>query len=305
MIHTLVGDIPRREFMLSGHNGCQGCGPALAVRHLIKISGPEAIIVIPASCWSIISGVEPFHSLKTVVLHCPFPSAAATGAGIKKGLGATGDTRTQVIVLAGDGATFDIGLQGLSGVAERNEDIIYVCYDNEAYMNTGTQRSSASPYGSLSTTTPAPAAKSSPKKDIMKIVAAHEVPYAATANIAYPGDLLAKMRRAMQIKGFRFLHVFTPCMQGWGSPVEHTVKLARLAVLTRLFPLYEVENGERYRINYFPEEHLSVQAYLEGQKRFSSLREADLARMQGRIDRAWQALCQKAGVNPALPLPRT
>ena len=296
MIHTLVGDIPRQESMLGGHNGCQGCGPALAVRHLIKISGPEAIIVIPASCWSIISGVEPFHSLKTVVLHCPFPSAAATGAGIKKGLEATGDTRTQVIVLAGDGATFDIGLQGLSGVAERNEDIIYVCYDNEAYMNTGTQRSSASPYGSHSTTTPAPQIKSSPKKDIMKIVEAHEIPYAATANIAYPGDMLAKMRRAMQVKGFRFLHIFTPCMQGWGSPIEFTVKLARLAVLTRLFPLYEVEDGEHYRINYLPEEYMPIQAYLEGQKRFSSLQVEDTVLLQDRIERNWQALCQKAGV---------
>ena len=303
MLHTLVGDIPRQEFMLSGHNGCQGCGPALAVRHLVKVSGPEAVIVIPASCWSIISGVEPFRSLKTVVLHCPFPAAAATGAGIKKGLEAAGDTRTQVIVLAGDGATFDIGLQGLSGVAERNEDIIYVCYDNEAYMNTGTQRSSASPLGSLSTTTPAPKIKSSPKKDIMKIMAAHEIPYAATATIAYPGDLLAKMRRAMQIKGFRFLHIFTPCMQGWGSPIEFTVRLSRLAVLTRLFPLYEVEDGERYRINYLPEEYMPIQAYLQGQKRFSSLQAADLAMFQERIEREWQALCHKAGVDPAIPPP--
>ncbi len=303
MIDTLVGAIPRQEFMLSGHNACQGCGPALAVRHLIKISGSEALIVIPASCWSIISGVEPFRSLKTVVLHCPFPSSAAIGAGIKKGLEATGDTRTQVIVLAGDGATFDIGLQGLSGVAERNENIIYICYDNEAYMNTGTQRSSASPYGSHSTTTPAPKIKSSPKKDIMKIVAAHEVPYAATANIAYPGDMLAKMRRAMQIEGFRFLHIFTPCMQGWGSPIEFTVKLARLAVLTRLFPLYEVEDGERYRINYLPEEYWPVETYLQGQKRFSSLPEAERALLQERIDRGWQALCQKAGVHPAVSPP--
>ncbi|MGI6307098.1 MAG: thiamine pyrophosphate-dependent enzyme [Dethiobacteria bacterium] len=301
MLHTLVGDFARKEFMLNGHNGCAGCGPALAVRYLVKVSGQEAVIVIPASCWSIISGVEPFRSLETVVLHCPFPSAASTGAGIKKGLEAVGDTRTQVIVLAGDGATFDIGLQGLSGVAERNEDLIYVCYDNEAYMNTGTQRSSASPYGSLSTTTPAPRVKSSPKKEIMKIMAAHRIPYAATATVAYPGDLVAKMRRAMQVRGFRFLHIFTPCMQGWGSPVEFTVRLSRLAVLTRLFPLYEVEDGVRYRISYFPEEYIPVQDYLQGQKRFSYLEEQQIEMLQKNVDRGWQELCQQAGVEPTLP----
>ncbi|NLJ56561.1 MAG: pyruvate synthase subunit beta [Firmicutes bacterium] len=298
MLQTLLGDFPRREYMLNGHNACAGCGPALAVRYLVKVSRQEAVIVIPASCWSIIAGVEPFRSLETVVLHCPFPAAASVGAGIKKGLEAVGDTRTQVIVLAGDGATFDIGMQGLSGVAERNEDLLYVCYDNEAYMNTGTQRSSASPYGSLSTTTPAPRAKSSPKKEIMKIMAAHRIPYAATASVAYPADLMAKMQRAMQVKGFRFLHIFTPCMQGWGSPVEFTVRLARLAVLTRIFPLYEVADGARYRISSFPEEHIPIEEYLQGQKRFAGLDESQKALLQKEVDRNWAALCRQADHSP-------
>jgi pyruvate ferredoxin oxidoreductase beta subunit/2-oxoisovalerate ferredoxin oxidoreductase beta subunit len=295
MINTLLGSFLPEEFFLSGHNACPGCGPAVAVRFIAKVAASRAVVVIPASCWSIISGVYPFRSLETVVMHCPFPSAAATGAGIKKGLEAVGDRQTQVIVLAGDGATFDIGLQGLSGVAERNEDIIFVCYDNEAYMNTGMQKSSASPYGSHSTTTPAPKTKSNPKKDIMKIMAAHQVPYAATATIAYPGDLSAKIERALEIKGFRFLHVLTPCPQGWGSQTDKTIELSRLAVLTRLFPLWEVEDGVKYRINLLPEEYLPVDVYLKPQKRFSSLDSTHIEFIQENVEHRWAELCRSAG----------
>lgn len=295
MINTLLGDFPREEFMLSGHNACPGCGPAIAMRHIMKVTAARAVVVIPASCWSIISGVTPLRSLETVVLHCPFPAAAATGSGIKKGLEAAGDLHTQVLVLAGDGGTFDIGLQGLSGAAERNEDIIFVCYDNEAYMNTGMQKSSASPYGSFSTTTPAPRIKSNPKKDIMEIIAAHQAPYAATATIAFPGDLAAKIQRALAVKGFRFIHILTPCPQGWGSPIDQTVELSRLAVLTRLFPLYEVENGVKYKINVFPGEYPPVNEYLKLQKRFSAIRETQAEQLQENVERRWAELCRKAG----------
>lgn len=296
MINTIVGSFPREEFFLSGHNACPGCGPAIAVRHMVKVTASRAVIVIPASCWSIISGVVPWRSLETVVLHCPFPSAAATGGGIKKGLEAVGNTHTQVIVLAGDGGTFDIGLQGLSGAAERNEDIIFVCYDNEAYMNTGVQKSSATPYGSYSTTTPAPKIKSNPKKDIMKIMAAHQIPYAATATIAFPEDLSFKVKRALEIKGFRFLHILTPCPQGWGTPSDKTVELSRLAVLTRLFPLWEVEGGQSYKINVLPEEYLPVDVYLKPQKRFFSLEKAQVDFIQENVERQWDELCRNAGV---------
>jgi pyruvate ferredoxin oxidoreductase beta subunit/2-oxoisovalerate ferredoxin oxidoreductase beta subunit len=296
MINTLMGSFSQEEFLLSGHNACPGCGPAIAVRHIMKVTASRAVIVIPASCWSIISGVVPLRALETVVMHCPFPSAAATGGGIKKGLEAVGDPHTQVLVLAGDGGTFDIGLQGLSGAAERNEDIIFVCYDNEAYMNTGMQKSSASPYGSYSTTTPAPKVKGNPKKDIMKIMAAHQVPYAATATIAFPGDLSSKVERALERKGFRFLHILTPCPQGWGSPIDKTVELSRLAVLTRLFPLWEVEGGVNYRINFLPEEYLPVNEYLKSQKRFSSLEQSQVDFIQENVERQWEELCHKAGV---------
>lgn len=292
MLETILGKIPREEYMLSGHNACAGCGPALAVRHMIKVLGIKAVITIPACCWSIISGVAPLRSLETVVMHCPFPAAAAVGSGIKKGLEAVGDRDTQVVVLAGDGGTFDIGLQGLSGAAERNENIIFVCYDNEAYMNTGTQKSSASPYGSLSTTTPAPRVKNNPKKDIMKILAAHEIPYAATATVAFPGDLIAKTKRLLETRGFRFLHVLTPCPPGWGSPTEKTIALSRLAVLTRFFPLYEVENGEKYIINYKPQEYMPVREYLKGQRRFSTLDERQIDLIQERVEKRWDTLCK-------------
>ena len=295
-VDTPLGQLPGEEYIMSGHNACPGCGATLAIRYMLKETGDNSVIVIPASCWSIISGVVPLRCLDTVVMHCPFPAAAGTGSGIKKGLEAVGDQDTQVIVLAGDGATFDIGIQGLSGAAERNEDIIYVCYDNEAYMNTGVQRSSATPYASFSTTTPVPKVKPNPKKDIMKIVADHKVPYAATSTIAYPADILSKFRKALSIKGFRFLHLLIPCPQGWGSPVEMTVELSRRAVLSRLFPLMEVENGEEYTLNYVPPDYFPLENYIKPQKRFSSVTSTHVEEMQQAVDKNWEELCVKAGI---------
>jgi pyruvate/2-oxoacid:ferredoxin oxidoreductase beta subunit len=294
---TLVGRLQQEEYMLSGHNACPGCGAALTVRYMMKALQDRAVIVIPASCWSIISGVNPLRCLETVVLHCPFPAAAAVGSGIKKGLLAVGDIHTHVVVLAGDGGTFDIGLQGLSGAAERNEDILFVCYDNEAYMNTGMQKSSATPYGSASTTTPAPRVKPNPKKDIMAIMAAHQIPYAATATIAFPEDLIAKVHRAMETRGFRFLHILAPCPQGWGSPVEKTVALSRLAVQTRIFPLFEIEDGKRYRLTYCPSVRFPLEDYFSLQKRFSALGPKEVELAQENVDYYWGELCRKAGCN--------
>ena len=228
------GQVPQQEYMYSGHNACPGCGATLVVRYMMKALQDKAVIVIPASCWSIISGVNPLRCLETVVLHSPFPAAAAVGSGIKKGLQAVGDLQTQVVVLAGDGGTFDIGIQGLSGAAERNDDIIFVCYDNEAYMNTGMQKSSATPYGSASTTTPPPRVKQNPKKDIMKIMAAHRFPM-------QPLQLLLFLKTCLPgppgdgNTGFPLPAHFNPCPQG-GEALEKTVELSRLAVQTCVFP---------------------------------------------------------------------
>jgi pyruvate/2-oxoacid:ferredoxin oxidoreductase beta subunit len=196
-----------------------------------------------------------------------------------------GDTGTTVMAWAGDGGTFDIGIQALSGAAERNEDIIYVCYDNEAYMNTGIQRSSATPYGAWTTTTPVKHFKNRPKKDIDAIMAAHRIPYLATASVAYPEDMFKKAKKAKETKGTRFLHIYAPCPSGWKSRPEDTVKLARLAVQTGIFPLYEIEDGERTTISIKVKERKPINDYLRLQGRFRHLKEQDIADMQAEVDR--------------------
>lgn len=285
-IHTL----PTEEYLFSGHTACPGCSAALAVRHLTKVLGKETVFVITACCFSVISGQLPLRTFDLNVFHCPFPSAAATGSGLKRGLTAMGNENIQVVVLAGDGGTFDIGLQGLSAAAERNEDIIYICYDNEAYMNTGMQRSSATPYGSRSNTTPAPKVKENPKKDIMKIIAAHSVPYAATATVAFPADLQAKFSKAKEIKGFRFFHLLCPCPPGWGIESDETIRYSRLAVETGVFPLYETEGGRHVTITHHPGLLRPVTDYISGQRRFSSLSEEEKREIQKTVDRNWQSL---------------
>ncbi|MCX5913464.1 MAG: thiamine pyrophosphate-dependent enzyme, partial [Deltaproteobacteria bacterium] len=182
-----------------------------------------------------------------------------------------------------------IGIQALSGAAERNDDFIYVCYDNEAYMNTGIQRSSATPWGAWTTTTPPANLKNQPKKDIVQIMAAHRIPYAATASIAYPEDFFRKVNKAKSLRGLKFIYAFSPCPVGWRFPSEQTIRLARLAVQTKIFPLYEVENGERFILNVEPEGQ-PVGEYLKSQGRFAYLREGDLERIQENVDREWKRL---------------
>ncbi|MDI6756147.1 MAG: thiamine pyrophosphate-dependent enzyme, partial [Thermodesulfobacteriota bacterium] len=223
---------PKEEFLYSGHIGCPGCGSSLAMRYTLQALGKKTMVVIPACCWATVAGFFPSTSLKVPVLHTAFETAAITASGVKKGLMARGIEDVQVLAWAGDGGTFDIGLQALSGCAERNDDIIYVCYDNEAYMNTGIQRSSATPFLSWTTTTPNPAFKDTPKKDIMEIMAAHRIPYAATASPAYPEDFLNKMRKVREIRGLRFIHILSSCPPGWKFPSELSVKISRLAVET-------------------------------------------------------------------------
>jgi pyruvate/2-oxoacid:ferredoxin oxidoreductase beta subunit len=203
-----------------------------------------------------------------------------------------GDHETIVAVWAGDGGTFDIGLQALSGAAERNEDFIYICNDNEGYMNTGTQRSSATPLYAWTTTTPVMQPKENPKKDIMAIMADHHIPYAATATIAYPEDLLRKMEKAKGIRGTRFIHLLSPCPPGWKVPSELSIKISRLAVLTRVFPLYEIENGEKYTISLNPNPR-PVQEYLKLQGRFSHLTGSEIEVIQKNIEKTWERLIKK------------
>ncbi|MEW6616391.1 MAG: 3-methyl-2-oxobutanoate dehydrogenase subunit beta [Thermodesulfobacteriota bacterium] len=285
--------VSQEEYISPGHMACPGCGATLAMRYVLKGLGKETIIVLPASCWSVIDGVFPYSSVKVPLFHTAFETAASVASGIKAALEVQGDTETTVLAFAGDGATFDIGLQALSGAAERNEDFIYVCYDNEAYMNTGIQRSSATPYGAWTTTTPVRHPKDRPKKRILEIIAAHEIPYAATASIGYPDDLIAKVTKAKGISGTRFIHVFSPCPTGWKSEASLSIKIARLAVHTKVFPLYEVENGFTFHINMEPK-NLPVEEYLKLQERFAHLAEQEIAFIQKNVDEEWEHLLKRA-----------
>jgi len=225
-------------------------------------------------------------------LHTAFETGAVAASGVRISLEMQGYSDVNVMAWSGDGGTFDIGIQALSGAAERNDDIIYVCYDNEAYMNTGIQRSSATPEGAWTTTTPYQ--KSRPKKNMMEIMAAHGIPYAATASIAFPEDFIQKMRKAKDIRGTRFFHVLATCPTGWRIPSSLSVKIARLAVHTNVFPLYEIERGEKYTIN-VRSRNIPVEEYLKPQGRFANLTEDEIKMVQERVDRSWKRLNRLAG----------
>ncbi len=290
---TMKLSLPEEELMNSGHLACQGCGAALAMRYALKALGKKTILCIPACCWSVIDGPFPYSSLEVPIFHCAFETAASSASGVKAGLEMVGDTETSVVAWAGDGGTFDIGIQALSGAAERNDDIIYICYDNEAYMNTGIQRSSATPYGSWTTTTPVRHFKDRPKKDIVAILAAHQIPYVATASIGYPEDLFRKVKKAKELKGTRFIHIYAPCPTGWKTRPEDTVKLARMVVQNAIFPLYEVENGEKYVLNIKLKEKKPISEFLKLQGRFRHLTGKEIENIQQEVDKKWEKLIKK------------
>jgi pyruvate/2-oxoacid:ferredoxin oxidoreductase beta subunit len=287
-------DTKDNEYMYPGHVGCPGCGAVIAMRFTLKALGDKTIVVLPACCWSIIAGPYPQSTLKVPVIHSAFETGGAVASGVRAALDMKGDSETTVVTWAGDGGTFDIGFQALSGAVERNEDFIYVCYDNEAYMNTGVQRSSSTPYGAWTTTTPGQDWKKMRKKNIVEALVAHRIPYAATANIAFPEDLVRKVQKAKGLKGSRFIHIYASCPTGWRIPSEMSVKIARMAVQTNIFPLYEVEDGIKYTINYKPKEYL-VREYFKLQGRFRYLTDRDLDQIQEMVNEDWELLLRKAG----------
>lgn len=281
--------LPVEERMSPGHLACQGCGAAIAMRTTLKALGDETIMTFPACCWTVIDGPFPYSSMEVPLLHTAFETTGAVAAGIKAALRMTGREKTIVAGWAGDGGTFDIGLQALSGAAERNDDIFYFCYDNEAYMNTGIQRSGATPYGAWTTTTPIKHFKRETKKDLDEIVRAHKVPYQATASVAYPEDLYKKILKAKEIGGFKFFHILAPCPPGWKARPELTVKLARLAVQTGVFPLYEVEAGVCRQTVKTPVRK-PVAEYIKLQGRFAHLGPEDIAVIQEQVDTRYAEL---------------
>jgi pyruvate/2-oxoacid:ferredoxin oxidoreductase beta subunit len=265
----------------------------MAMRYALKALGEQTILVVPACCWSILAGPFPYTAIQVPLIHTAFETGASTASGIKAALEMRGDTETTVAAWVGDGGTFDIGIQALSGAAERNDDLLYFCYDNEAYMNTGIQRSSATPFGAWTTTTPTNHPKSQPKKNMVEIMAAHRIPYAATCSVAFPEDMMRKVSKAKSIRGTKFIHIYSPCPTGWKAPSSLAVKIARLAVHTKVFPLYEVERGERYNINIEPK-NLPVDEYLRLQGRFNHLTDDEVHTIQETVDREWERLVKKA-----------
>ena len=286
-----MNEQPRAECELfsPGHYGCPGCGATLAMRQALDALGEDTIVVMPAGCWSTVIGIYPYSNLNVPVMSVAFPTTAATASGVKTGLSIQGNEHTTVLAWAGDGGTFDIGFQALSGAVERNDDILYVCYDNEAYMNTGIQRSSATPAGAWTTTTPDSVPKKENKKNIVEIMAAHRIPYTATASIGAPEDFRRKLEMARRIRGARFIHLFASCPTGWRHAPDLTVEVSRLAIQSRVFPLYEVFEGERWELNPMPEK-IDVERYVKLQGRFRTLTPEALQRMQEQVDREWRVL---------------
>ncbi len=286
-------DIPEDELLTSGNVACAGCGASLSMRLALKGLGKPTVLAVPACCWTIIPGAWPLSIMDVPFFHCAFETTAATISGIKAAYRKRGMDDICVVGWAGDGGTFDIGIQALSGTAERNDDVLYVCYDNEAYMNTGIQRSGATPIGSWTTTTPVKNPKSEQKKDIDAIMIAHKIPYLATATAAYPHDMIAKFKKARSIKGMRFIHLFAACPTGWRMPENLSIKVMRLAVLSNIFPLYEVENGETYRQTVIPDEIMPIDEYMHLQGRFRHLTDEDVKEFQKMVDKRFGHLREK------------
>ncbi|MGC9436211.1 MAG: thiamine pyrophosphate-dependent enzyme [Methanomicrobiales archaeon] len=233
-------EIPTEEYILPCTSACAGCSSSLSLRYIFKAAGPDTVLVVPACCTSVIQGIYPNTAMNIPVYNVAFAAAAACASGMSGAFRARGE-KTNVIVYAGDGGTVDIGIQSLSGAFERGTDFLYICYDNEAYGNTGMQRSGATPLGAMTTTTPG--GKTEMKKDIDRIVAAHDPPYQATACAAYPKDLFTKVKKALSIRGPTFIHLLAPCPPGWRYPADQSITVGKLAVKTGMWVLYEQEHG--------------------------------------------------------------
>jgi pyruvate ferredoxin oxidoreductase beta subunit len=284
--------VEKDEPFTPGHRGCVGCCEALAVRQVCKALGKDVIVVNATGCIEIISSGYPNTNWDVPWIHTLFENTAAVAAGIESGLKVLkrkgrypSERRTKIVAMAGDGATADIGFQALSGMLERGHDVLYICYDNEAYMNTGVQRSGSTPYGATTTTSPAGAksiGQRTWKKNMPRIVAAHDIPYVATACPSYPFDLMEKVKKAVAIDGPTYLHIYSACPTGWRSPTDTAVRIGRLAVLSGIFPLYEIENG-KWKLSLDVEKLIPVAEYFKSQGRFRHLGEKDIEYIQKHI----------------------
>ncbi len=289
---TTILNLTEEEFVHQGNRACAGCGLGIVYRIALKALGKNTILIVPPSCLTVLQGLYPIASAKLPCVNVTFASTAAAATGVAGAMRALKTIDTNVVAWAGDGGTSDIGIQALSGACERGENIIYICYDNEAYMNTGVQRSGTTPAGVLTTTTPV-IGKVQHKKDVPSVIAAHGIDYVASCSASYPLDLYDKVEKAASIKGTKYIHVHTPCPPGWGFEPRYTIKTGKLAVKTGLFDLYEIENGE-FRLT---GESLKVKDkgrkpvtdYFDSQSRFRSLSPEMVEEMQGLTDKKWES----------------
>ena len=294
---TNAVNMTEKEYLLQGNRTCPGCALSLAYRHILKALEGQVIVTVPASCLTVLHGMYPVTSVTVPCVNTPFATTAASATGLVAGLKALGKEGLTVLAIAGDGGTHDIGIQALSAAAERQTDFLYICYDNEGYMNTGNQRSGSTPLGAISGTTPI-LGKQQNQKDITAIIEAHGIPYVATANASYPLDLYEKVRKAKTIRGTRFIHVFTPCPPGWSFPFSDTIKIGKLAVETGWVILYEVEDGVFHLTS--ASESIAkkgnlkpLKEYLVEQGRFKNITEEQIEALQRWVDARWKrCLCR-------------
>jgi pyruvate ferredoxin oxidoreductase beta subunit len=308
----------KTDLFLSGHRACAGCVPATVLRMIMKATRGPTIVTNATGCMEVASTIYPYTSWATPWLHTAFENVGANASGIESALkvlrrkGKIKNEQIDVIAFAGDGGTYDIGIQALSGAVERGHDFLYVLYDNEAYMNTGIQRSGGTPMGASTTTSQAGAVlpgKLENKKPIAEIMVAHDMPYVATASPYYWKDLITKARKGIEVNGPAFLHVIAPCPRGWRSEPSKSIDLSKLAVETCMFPLWEAVNGE-YQLStpskviaLAPQRKKPVKEYLAMQGRFRHLfnlkNEKIIEEIQRRTDKKWEQLLKKCGMTPS------
>lgn len=298
MVTTAVRQLPKTELIMPGTRSCSGCGLMLTYRHALKaLDEGKTIVAVPASCMTVLHGVYPITPVNVICINNPFAATGAAATGIVAGLKATGKTGYTVVAFAGDGGTYDIGIQALSGAFERRVNFIYVCYDNEGYMNTGTQRSSASPVGAVTSTTPI-LAKLQQKKEMIKIVEAHNLPYIATASPSYPFDLFDKFKLAKEVYGSRYIEVHAPCPPGWGFPNKDLIKMGKLAVESGIHVLFEIRDGKfsltsRSLSLARKGRKKTVSDYIKGQTRFRKISPDHVSELQVFTDKRWNDLLER------------
>ncbi|MGC8658367.1 MAG: thiamine pyrophosphate-dependent enzyme [Desulfomonilaceae bacterium] len=298
MATTTVKQLPKKEMILPGTRSCAACGLMLTYRHALKaLEEGKTIVAVPASCMTVLHGVYPITPVKVICINNPFAATGASATGIVAGLKALGKSGYTVVAFAGDGGTYDIGIQALSGALERRVNFIYVCYDNEGYMNTGTQRSSASPVGAVTSTTPI-LAKLQQKKDMIRIVEAHNLPYIATSSPAFPFDLYDKVKYARDVVGPRYIEVHAPCPPGWGFPNKDLIKMGKLAVETGIHILFEIRDGKfsltsRSLAMAKKGQKKAVSDYVKGQTRFKKISEEQLTQLQEFTDNKWNEALER------------